>query len=80
MVRAGAVTSPIRSQAQHAMLSRAATDTDYAERRGIDPKVAQSLIDQHVEAGAPKLPERAEADAKGSARAWKAKTFKLLGS
>lgn len=75
-----AVTSPIRSQAQHTMLTRAATDSDYAQRCGIDPKVAQSLIDQHVAAGAPKLPERVETDTKAGARVWKAKTFKLLGS
>lgn len=71
--------SPLRSMAQHTMLSRAATDADYAERRGIDPKVAKSMIDQHVAAGAPKLPERVETDTKAGARVWKAKTFKLLG-
>jgi hypothetical protein len=76
----GAVTSPIRSQAQHTMLTRAASDADYAKRRGIEQTTAQSLIDQHVAAGEPKLPERAEADASGGARASaKPKSYKLLG-
>lgn len=73
------MTSPIRSMAQHTMLTRAASDPDYAKRRGIDAAVAQSLVDQHVAAGAPKLPERAEADANGSARTGKPKSYKLLG-
>lgn len=74
------MTSPIRSQAQHEMLTRAATDPDYAKRRGIDAAVAQSLVDQHIAAGAPKLPERADADASGSARTQsKPKSYKLLG-
>lgn len=63
------------------MLTRAASDPDYAKRRNIDQAVAQSLMDQHVAAGEPKLPERAEADASGSARTnAKPRPYKLLGS
>lgn len=73
--------SPIRSQAQHAMLTRAAADAEYAKRRGIDQGVAQSLLDQHAACGEPDLPERAPADTSGSARtSTKPKTYKLLGS
>lgn len=75
--------SPIRSQAQHAMLTRAATDTDYAKARGITCEAAKALLDGHAAAGHPKLPERAMQTAAvmsiATVRAAKAKA-KLLGS
>lgn len=73
--------SPLRSRAQHTMLTRAASDADYAKRRGIDQGVAQSLLEQHVTCGEPDLPERAQADTSGGARtSSKPKTYKFLGS
>lgn len=75
-----APSSPIRSQAQHAMLKRAAGDADYAERRGIGQAAAQTMLDAHDKAGAPDLVERVEADTVGTRKPKTARKFKLLGS
>jgi hypothetical protein len=76
--------SPLRSQAQHTMMTRAASDPDYAKKRGIEQSTAQDLLDQHAAAGSPKLPERVEADTRGSQRATpqkrqKPQKLRLLG-
>jgi hypothetical protein len=49
----------ISSQAQHAMLERAAADPDYARSRGIDPQLAARSIEAHNSSGGPELPPRA---------------------
>lgn len=70
--------SPIRSRAQHAMFSRAATDEAYAAERGITAAAAQTMLDAHHKAGAPELPERA-----GKAQVNRApapRKYKLLGA
>lgn len=56
-------TSPLKSMAQHAMITRAATDADYAKSRGITCEAARSMLDAHEAAGAPKLPDRVETKA-----------------
>lgn len=71
--------SPIRSLAQHRMLSRAATDEAYAAERGITAKAAQTMLDAHAAAGAPELPERASAPKAAAPRAQKPRKYKLLG-
>lgn len=48
----------ISSQAQRAMLERAAADPDYALSRGIDPALAARSLDAHKAAGGPELPAR----------------------
>lgn len=70
--------SPIRSQAQHTMLTKAASDPDYAKQRGIMPEAAQALLDGHKAAGAPELPDRVDAPA-GGVRAGKTRGFKFTG-
>lgn len=73
--------SPIRSQAQHDMLLRAAANPDYAKARGIKPEVAQAMLDDHKRAGAPKLPERAPASTTPiAATARPPRKFNLIGS
>jgi hypothetical protein len=72
--------SPLRSRAQHAMLTKAAADPEYAKSRGIEQMTAQSLLDQHKAAGEPELVERVKAGEARSLRAGKTKTFGLLGS
>jgi hypothetical protein len=71
--------SPIRSQAQLAMLKRAVADTDYAKERGISAIHAQSLLDGHEAAGSPTLPERIEPSV-GGPKSGKRRSYKLLGS
>jgi hypothetical protein len=72
--------SPIRSRAQHTMLTRAATDEAYAAERGITVSAAKALLDEHAKAGNPDLPERAGSEKSTSPRAPKRHKFKLLGA
>lgn len=72
--------SPLRSAAQHRMLKRAASDHDYAKERGVAPSLAQALLDEHIAAGAPDLPERVEAAGPSPPSPRKPRTYKLLGA
>lgn len=47
--------SPIKSEAQFSMLTRCATDPQYAAQRGIAPNVAQQMLSDHRQAGSPAL-------------------------
>jgi hypothetical protein len=71
--------SPIRSQAQLAMLKRVASDAAYAAERGISQVSAQALLDDHVKAGSPALPDRVKLAAPNPP-ARPAKKYKLLGA
>lgn len=48
-------TSPIRSQAQFEMLTKVASDPQYAAARGMAPETASQLLKDHAAAGAPPL-------------------------
>lgn len=70
--------SPIRSRAQHDMLTRALAEPDYAAQRGISAELARRMLADHQAAGAPDLPDRvAPATRAGSAPRRKRK---FLGS
>ena len=71
--------SPIRSRAQHDMLTRVVADAAYAAERGISQVSARALLDDHEKAGSPQLPARAPKPVTfGGRRA--GKTYKLLGA
>lgn len=50
------MASPIRSQAQHAMLTKAASDPEYAKLRGITQDDARDMLQAHIDSGSPTLP------------------------
>lgn len=52
----------ISSQAQLAMFTKAASDADYADSRGISQELAQQHLDAHKANGEPDLPPRSASD------------------
>jgi hypothetical protein len=74
--------SPIRSRAQHAMLTRVTTDAAYAAERGISAEAARAMLDAHDKAGGPELPERAVTVRGGrqSGKTLATRKHKLLGA
>lgn len=72
--------SPIRSLAQHAMMTKAAGDADYAKTRGITQQAAQQLLDDHKAAGSPTLPDRIEPEGATPGTKKSSHKYKLLGA
>jgi hypothetical protein len=73
--------SPIRSQAQRAMLTRVVADEEYAKARGIGAAAAQAMLDAHEAAGSPMLPDRsAPSVASPPRRPGKPRRYALLGA
>ena len=70
--------SPLRSRAQHDMLTRVVKDVRYAKERGIEQTAAQQMLDAHAKAGSPALPDRVKLAA--SNKSASPKKYNLLGA